>query len=84
MLRFNVDLDVRFYFEFENTQRTLVECKSCEKKFTLIASLKWHVIEIHGRQLTNNSKYTASALHQIQCREQITHERDYVLPKHVF
>ena len=48
MLRFNVDLDVRFYFEFENTQRTLVECKYCEKNFTLNESLKFHIIEVHG------------------------------------
>jgi hypothetical protein len=25
---FNVDLEIRFNFEFGNTQRTLVECKS--------------------------------------------------------
>ena len=50
MLCFNVDLDIRFNFVFENTQRTLVECKSCEKNFTLNESLKCHIIEVHGGQ----------------------------------
>jgi hypothetical protein len=31
-------------------QRTLVECKSCVKNFTLNESLKCHIIEVHGRQ----------------------------------
>ena len=26
---FNVDLEIRFNFEFGNTQRTLVECEIC-------------------------------------------------------
>ena len=26
---FNVDLEIKFNFEFESTQRTLIECKSC-------------------------------------------------------
>jgi hypothetical protein len=50
MLCFNVDLDIRFYFEFENTQRALVKCKSCEKNFTLNESLKCHITEVHGGQ----------------------------------
>ena len=26
---FNMDIEIRFNFEFGNTQRTMVECKSC-------------------------------------------------------
>ena len=49
MLCFNVDLDIRFYFAFENTEDA-VKCKSCEKNFTLNESLKCHIIEVHGGQ----------------------------------
>jgi hypothetical protein len=31
-------------------QRTLIECKSCEKNFSLNESLKYHIIEVHGGQ----------------------------------
>jgi hypothetical protein len=48
MLCFNMDLKIRFYFEFGHTQRTKVECKSCEKNFTLNESLKYHIIEVLG------------------------------------
>ena len=50
MLCFNMDLKIRFYFEFGDTQRTTVECKSCEKNFTLNESLMYHIIEVHGKQ----------------------------------
>ncbi len=46
MLCFNVDLKIRFNFELENTQRTLVECNICDENFTLNESLKFHEIEV--------------------------------------
>jgi hypothetical protein len=50
MLCFNMDLKIRFYFEFDGRQKTKVECKSCEKNFTLNESLMYHIIEVHGKQ----------------------------------
>ena len=50
MLCFNMDLKIRFHFEFGDTQRTKVGCKSCEKNFTLNESLMYHIIEVHGKQ----------------------------------
>jgi hypothetical protein len=49
MLCFNVDLDIKFYFEFENTEDTHL-CKSCEKNFALNESLKCHIIEVNDGQ----------------------------------
>ena len=43
MICFNVDLKIRFYFEFGNTWMTI---QSCEKNFALKNSLKFYIIEV--------------------------------------
>ena len=47
MICFNVDLKIRFYFEFGNTRTTI---QSCEKNSALKNSLKIHIIEVHYGQ----------------------------------
>ena len=47
MLCFDVNLEIRFDFELQNTKRAMVECNICDKHFTLNESLKRHGIEVH-------------------------------------
>ena len=37
---FNVDVEITFNFEFGNTERTLVECKSCLPNLSQETTLK--------------------------------------------
>ena len=50
----NVDLEIRFNFEFGNTQRTNVECKSCLPHLSQETTFK--IQYCNSKELSENEK----------------------------